>query len=905
MPNSLTGDFDVVAEFALPAVNRILAAMHQCERFFHSVSGYVDDSPPPGSLGPRPVLTGGMDTFGDPIVNPRQIWGRPQPLGPLAATDPAYAILGQVVNPNFGDAVLDPGTIVPSHLKGRVQLQLSPPSVDVPDASGKNLTVTINAMARYFPDKNTAPIAEFIRGDLRVTAPVNQIASEVGNVVEFDFKAEQALVSFTPSFSSKQLSAADLAAINLVIRNALKTSFLPSSATLPSNVALVQFKTLLLGAQKAVAVMLNMSNHAANFASVNNTSLGGGDDFAFAAGRDFVLSTLQPITDNLLSQPFPPVKFSVSLGITTLHFTYPVTLKSASFDLHPGKIVLTIKGHAAQSNHSWAGPFDFTATLDFSLQAVGPAVKLILGSVSLDTTSLLEELVSLFSDAATSSIANARDQALNDSGAFDKVGQMFDMNQNLGQFLNALLKPASGDQPPPLQGILMTYSSVDIQPAGIVLHGSLFLVFQLPGPHVEFEQIPSEVGGHLGVSSPFGQGPDYSALKTWVPGGRIDQYEWSVSYQSKLYPFGVDPNKFVLLHSGPAATDGTSSGGSLPPYTPLCLTVRGTQLSPQGAVVPQAVSATVCGYTRVPVVHPGMITTIDGALPMLALAHPGPNGQVVVSGHTGAQVAEAGAATPNLIVHFADAKSASHLEHLTHALGKRHDAATVVIAVLSPDQLAKARYTPGVIYADDRDGTWQKVFGVKTKHRPVTLLVQPGGEVPWKHAGALERDALAAALTKHLAPTKKVVVTVPRLKVRIGQPAPNFLFEYAPGRELTLSKLKGRPVDLVVWKSSSQPSIEAVRDLQERDGKTGAQKTVVLAINDGDSPNVARRVAAESRFSAILVTDATRDISAAYGVNIWPTVVSLDASGLITGIRYGYVRGEHAELAVQPTTAGK
>ncbi len=121
-----------------------------------------------------------------------------------------------------------------------------------------------------------------------------------------------------------------------------------------------------------------------------------------------MLATLKPITDNLLSQPFPPVKFNVSLGITTLHYTYPVTLKSASFDLKPGKIVLTIKGHASHSNHTIGGPFDFTATLDFSLQAVGPSVKLIPGDISLDTTSLLEELVSLFTDAATKSIANAQ-----------------------------------------------------------------------------------------------------------------------------------------------------------------------------------------------------------------------------------------------------------------------------------------------------------------------------------------------------------------------------------------------------------------------------------------------------------------------------------------------------------------
>jgi len=341
MANTLTGDFDVVAQFSVPAVNRILAAMHQCERFLHSVSGYIDDTTPPGSGTHGPILTGGTDKFGDPIVELRQIAGvRPQQLGTVATNDLSFTVLGEIVNP-FNNGVLAAETIQPSNLKGKVQLQVSAPTVDVPDATGKNLAVTMNAIARYFPDRNTDPIAEFIRGDLRITAAVNQIVSEVGNVVEFDFNADQALISFTPTFSSKPLKAADTAAIRLAIRNALKTSFLPSSAALPANIAQVQFKTFHAG-QKAVGVLLNMSTHAANPATVTNLFLGSNDQLAFAAGRDFVLATLKPIADNLLTQDFPPIKFSVSLGLTTLHFTYPVTLKSAGFDLKPGKIVLTI-----------------------------------------------------------------------------------------------------------------------------------------------------------------------------------------------------------------------------------------------------------------------------------------------------------------------------------------------------------------------------------------------------------------------------------------------------------------------------------------------------------------------------------------------------------------------------------
>ncbi|MDQ3242230.1 MAG: hypothetical protein M3Q09_00655 [Gemmatimonadota bacterium] len=58
MANDLTGDFDVVAQFAIPAVDRVLAAMHRIERFPHSIALRVDDNPPTRSDA-QPVDHGG------------------------------------------------------------------------------------------------------------------------------------------------------------------------------------------------------------------------------------------------------------------------------------------------------------------------------------------------------------------------------------------------------------------------------------------------------------------------------------------------------------------------------------------------------------------------------------------------------------------------------------------------------------------------------------------------------------------------------------------------------------------------------------------------------------------------------------------------------------------------------
>lgn len=136
-----------------------------------------------------------------------------------------------------------------------------------------------------------------------------------------------------------------------------------------------------------------------------------------------------------------------------------------------------------------------------------------------------------------------------------------------------------------------------------------------------------------------------------------------------------------------------------------------------------------------------------------------------------------------------------------------------------------------------------------------------------------------------------------RSAVRIGQPPPNFLFEHAPGRELTLRKVAGRPVKIVFWKSSSKPSIDAVRSLQTAAGDTAGEAPAILAVNDGETAEAARAAAAANGISATIVPDPERRISGAYGVNIWPTIVSVDESGLVSGIIYGRIDAHRSESA--------
>ncbi len=645
-----------------------------------------------------------------------------------------------------------------------------------------------------------------------------------------------------------------------MIKNGLRTSFLPSNVTLPANIRSIQFKTL-QNPQNALAILLNIASAPGNPASMNNVFLGAGDDFGFAVGVDYIKSVLQPTINNMLAQTYTTT-VPVDVWYTTYHVTYVSTLSSASLDLQNGKIVLTFQGTAHQTSNKWYAPdnFTFTAQLSFTLQPDGDTADLVPGDISFNSSSWI---INLFQGDATSGMAQVRDQALKTKDAngidtYTKVNEVLSATANLGGLLDSLLAPSrTPGRRIPIRfsrGYKLAYTSVVITPAGITLHGTL-TVTDWPAPYVEFEQIPAtSTGGLLNAGDLLANGPDFSALKSWIPGGTIQQFEWSTQGQSQ--PFLIDDNKFVLIHQQTELAATMASAGAVAAYSPLCLTIRGTRLSASGPVVGQPVSGSICGFNSFPVVS-GLNVSVDGPPLLLALALSNPRGRLVVVGHTSAQLGQAGSGSANRLVHFADDTTAGSLEFLTQALAesKRNDAVTAVIAVLTSDQLAKASYAAGVIYAEDRGGAWEAAFGMKTAQRPLTLIVGPRGNILWQKEGTIDSAALATALSQFLVRQSSVRLGVLRSNLRIGQPVPNFLFESAANEQLTLRKLVGRPCALVFWKSSLKPSIDAVRDLQNAAGKSGTSSPVILAINDGETADVAKKAASDNGLTVTLVTD--------------------------------------------------
>jgi peroxiredoxin len=355
----------------------------------------------------------------------------------------------------------------------------------------------------------------------------------------------------------------------------------------------------------------------------------------------------------------------------------------------------------------------------------------------------------------------------------------------------------------------------------------------------------------------------------------------------------LDPGAAVALRT---LADAAPAAAPLHGYLPLCLTVRGSRLSASGPVVRQPVSGSICGYGTFPVLELASAARA-GAAAMVTLTRAGRDGLVQVVGHMPAEVDGANRGVPNRVVHFADDRSAAQLDLLGQAVREsgRADATTAVVAVLTAKQLASTRHAADIVYADGDGGAWERALGLDSARRPTTLIVSPRGQIAWRHEGPIDAAALTAALRKSLAPGRTVPRALKTLNLRLGRQVPNFLFEVAPGHALTLRKLAGRSAVLVFWRSTSKASIEAVREQQAlAAGAKNGTGPVVLAVNDGEPVELARRAAEEHAISATLVPDPERAISTAYGVSLWPTTVLLDGQSVATSIAYGH-GGDHGE----------
>jgi len=881
MPNNLTGDFEALVQISVRQINGLLSSLHQNGasedaplQLLHSAAVRVGDRPS------RP-LDDVVGDFGDWVLEYQRARG-PVGLGDLRthltgnappgaarAIEDLFSKLGQVVVP-----ATSPGTV-----RGTVRVQLGSPTLSLPSGSTSEITVHIAIRAHYSPDAGTDAMPEPVHGEVEATFEVRQVGSGSDRKLEIRPSSHDSKIRFVAA-PGTGLSAADVDRISVQVRKAVRESFSLLPVDLPPDFAFANFKGLGSGSGQAIALPIQLSGATpppGGLITVNNLFIGPAG-FAFAVGREFLGAKFQPTLDRLkqFKRDVPIQPLGVPLT------TYHVSVTDATVQPHNSFFELTINAKAIPTG-SIAPRFEnivvkqrltlvlFLETLflpapDDELTITGLpgfAIDRIRPEILAERNRELPKA----QDALNQELRNARTK-------FNDALRSFDPSASAS--FRAGHSEESGAS---------SSGAIAITPDGVIVRGDIHSSAVRLGPIVQFEETD--------------QRQAFTALESWIPGGRIDRLTWSwVEYPGRIPVIfqGVEKSlteehRFVLPKP-PRVTE----------LSDICLRIEGTQTLPDGQVVNVAVGATCHAPDFGQVLEiPSWLepVTVPSWLPDTAA---GTVLKEAIAGHISVQAdtPQGNELTHNSLVHFADWRADKPLAGLGQALGqmRRKGVSLVVYAVLDErafdsrrreveaklDSIGE-RFPVQVLLTEDNEGGWTRTFAVSKT--PSTYLINGRREFVWKYEGAVDPKVLAAALDEHLLPAPAPRSRPLRLAVSPGDRAPDVLFQDDRGQGFALHRLHGREVLFNFWQSWSAPCIKELRRLQQLHSRAGGRSPVIVAFHGGKERRVLDEVRKQYGLSFPLVHDADQVIARKYGVRIWPTTVSVDPGGRVSHVQFG------------------
>ena len=838
-----------------------------------------------------------------------------------------------------------------SHLHGVAQMQLGAPTISLPDA-GVHGTVHIPAMVRYIPDPGSEALDPYMRGEIQVSFGVKKVSQAAGNFIGVNLWGPGGNINFKQFWPSAKLSAAQLAQVNRVLRNALTTAFQPSTSALPAGIRNMQFRAW--GSANAVGMLMNLDGgnpvSNPNPGSVDQIVLKGDDQFALAVGAESIIGPFANAVNAAINHnpPLNPVTvrftgsaFSGAVEVSVYSNVLPTSRRgecnghlagrrvrssgadpatvasvaaAAAAAPGTGQILLSIPVHFTCHNDyvrldrglwrrrpAWIFPLahsDFTIYQAFTLGLSGKDVWLEpLGNPYV--TPVWEDVRGI--------AANLFQQGLNAADAMiqQRIGAALSA-RGLEQFLTKLMNPVSAKVGSLAGALQTTAGGINVSVLGNV---SLNAATAAESQTARYQVNPKLTYTSFEITSAGIILHGELAVPPWPPAHvEFDHNRMSDAPYNALnswIPGGTigshtwihdgvaspkDPNTFVKVSCPQSYRFRLSENRRHAPQR------LGARRGPDGQVqtdLPQGVLPAGAPCTKD--FHDAI-----KRMPDLAIVKHGSGAGAEIVGHASPwrRASDRRDETANMIVHFPDEESLADLSILTHAVERsgRPDAATSVVCVISPEDLPRLRPVAGVAFADDTDG-WERMTGVR--ERPATVLIGTDGKIVWRHDGRLEADRLAEVLRARLSPG----IYRPRLlksHLRPGERAPDFLIPSPGGGGIRLSMI-GRPAVLLFWKISSRPSVDSLALLRETLRKSGGNEVVLLTIHAENGAETANALGDE----AVIVTpDPDGAIAEAYGVNVWPTTIVIDEFGVIVDVRSGLLT-EESEDAPEPSCEGR
>jgi len=127
--------------------------------------------------------------------------------------------------------------------------------------------------------------------------------------------------------------------------------------------------------------------------------------------------------------------------------------------------------------------------------------------------------------------------------------------------------------------------------------------------------------------------------------------------------------------------------------------------------------------------------------------------------------------------------------------------------------------------------------------------------------------------------------------VLVGKRVPEFALQDLAGQEVTASSFGGKPVLVSFWATWCAPCREQMPKIQELHGALAEKGLVVLAINDGESADTARKYIEEHKYTFRVLLDRDKTVAGKFSVSGIPSLFLIDREGNVRAQYTGYSSG--------------
>ncbi len=852
MPNPLTGDFDAVLQVSGSTINRLMATLHQ--NAFSNLN---------------------LPSF------PHSVQMR---IGDFYAFD---------------------------GVRGAVQLQVGVPLIDLIDGSTDRFGIEVGVRGRYRPDYGTAKFPAFINGTVYAEYQLTPIdpsclgwSQRAANFLWIQVDPQS--VKFTGTSDDDTapldsalpavlagLAAADpatTAEIQKQIAIQLATAFVATPHPVSAEFQRGAMRSLNGpgGSALVTAVPLNGAL-SGSITSVNNVLLNGAD-MAIGVSVDFVMSVITPALDPIKTFK---TSFTVTLNLPSpfgnISTAYDVAVTSADAAWLPAggsaTVKVTIKGNATTNSALPNATFDIVQNIVVGFDAnggvltVNPGSSTVTASVGGPVGGTVENMVKNAIAAMLPPIAQAACEQVRPSLSSLGAG-----TTELTQQLRTLDGNAA-----------VSLTSASFSADGIVLFGAIALSPRA-APQVAVAKLSDS----------------FTALQSWIPGGRIDKFEWSWSWGGLqvLRPPGSAEREDRFVLRRPLAAQGRwgQTTGVVAPLPGLdgigsmCLSIVGVQVDPaSGALVPvqSAVQCTAYGINvRGPIQRSGRLFVRDlskarqrqriADLPLVSVA---------------ATPKEKGSVNTLVLVAGSrlDRGTASTLENGLRGCA-RHDAGLALLVLFDegalerrPSELAAPvedlaqALGLAVNVNEDVKGGWSRALRRTTG--AAWAIVSPDGRQVWTHVGALDPAALTSALNSRLGispratPRPYGVGSLAAGRIIGTQLLPDvtlLIQARCPPPPIGMRGIRGSTVTFLQKESAA-----SVAELGRLTAASAAHGGTVVAIVDGATQSEVDALKARFGNDFLGIADPEGTVGNRFGIEVWPTTLSIDPMGNVSDVVLG------------------